>query len=253
MAKSILVANWKNYPGSLDQARTLLKELSKKKDLYKKANLFIASPSVYLETASQKARSFAQLAVQDFPSLPKGTYTGEVTAEMLKNFGVRLAIIGHSERRALGESSKDVSEKIKAAFKAGVAPLICLGEKERDSEGEHFDTLREELKNSLHGVSKNEVKKIALAYEPVWAIGKNATGVITSEELSQTVLFVRKALSDLFGRSAAESVPILYGGSVDHTNAKELIKGSGIRGFLVGRASLNAKSFEGIAKALTEK
>ncbi len=252
MAKPILVANWKNYPASLSEAQALLRVLSKKRELFKKVSLFIAPPLPYFESVASRARSFSQLASQDITLVPKGTYTGEITPDILKSFGTKLSIVGHSERRALGETSKDISEKIKVALKSGFAPLVCFGEKERDAEGEYFELLRQDLKLTLGALKKNEVVKIALAYEPVWAIGAEAKGAISLEELAQTVIFVRKALTDLFGRALAEKVPILYGGSVDPSNAKELMK-TGIRGFLVGRASLNAKSFEAIAREITSK
>lgn len=248
MPKPILVANWKNYPNSLPEAKALLKELSKKKALFSKVSLLIAPPTPYMELV---ANSFAKLASQDLPSIEKGAHTGMVSVEMLKSFGTKVAILGHSERRALGESSAEVAGKVRVALKAGITPLVCVGELVKDAEGEHFEFLREEIKASLLGVSKKEVERIMLAYEPVWAIGKSAKDAIKPEELSQTVLFMRKALSDLFGRAAAEKVGILYGGSVEPKNASALM-GGGVRGMLVGHASLDAKSFVGIVEAIFE-
>lgn len=253
MSKVVLVANWKNYPSSIEEVRVLMSDLVRKRDLYKKVSLFIASPYTYLDLVSTKARGLAQLASQDISNLSKGSHTGEITPEILKAFGVKLAIIGHSERRSLGETSEVIKEKIKIALKSGITPLICFGERERDTDGEHFEILREELKTLLSQLSKNEVKKVALAYEPLWAIGKSAKDSIDEVELTQTVVFVRKALSDLFGRSVAESVPILYGGSVEPDNVYKLVKNSGIKGFLVGHASLKAKSFEEITRAILER
>ena len=253
MAKLILVANWKNHPASLFEAESLLKDMAKKRELYKKTNLFIAPPTPYFDAVVRRAGGFAQLASQDISLLPKGTYTGEVTPEILKSFGVRLAIVGHSERRALGETSSDVAEKAKAALKAGIMPLVCFGEREKDSDGEHFELLRQELKASLLGLTKKDMTKVALAYEPVWAIGKHAQEAIRVEDLSQTVLFVRRVLADLFGRKEAEKVAILYGGSVEPANAEILVKGSGVRGLLVGHSSLRAEEFEEITRSITGK
>lgn len=246
MPKPIIVANWKNHPNSLPEAKTLIKELSKKKALYKKASLFIAPPAPYFDLV---ANSFTQLASQDLSVHEKGAHTGEMSLPMLKSFGVKLAILGHSERRALGESSQSVSDKVRLALKAGIQPLVCVGELSRDSEGEHFEFLREEIKASLAGLSKKEIEKIFLAYEPVWAIGKSAKDAISSDDLSQTVLFIRKVLSDLFGRASADKVLILYGGSVEPKNAAAQMV-PGVRGLLVGHASLQAKSFEGIVESL---
>ena len=253
MAKPILVANWKNHPSSLNEAQALLKNLSKKRKLFRKINLFIAPPFPYFESVSKRISGFSQLAAQNLSSLPIGNYTGQVTPDIFKSFGVRLAIVGHSERRGFGETSEHIARKIKTALRAGIVPLVCFGEKERDKDGEHFEFLRHELKNLLGGLSRKDITKIALAYEPSWAIGKSYQDAIDPTELSQIIVFIKKVLSDLFGRALAEKVPILYGGSVEPANAKKLITSSGVRGFLVGHASLNAKSFENIARAITSK
>ncbi|MBI2087023.1 MAG: triose-phosphate isomerase [Candidatus Zambryskibacteria bacterium] len=252
MAKPILVANWKNHPSSPEEAKKLLKELSKKRKLFKKTTLFIAPPFTYFESVSERITGFGRLAAQNISSLPPGNYTGQVTPDILKNFGVRLCILGHSERRGFGETSEHIAKKVKAALRSGIAPLVCIGEKERDAEGEHFEFLREQLKSSLAGLNAKAAAKTAIAYEPVWAIGKSAKDAINLTELSQTVIFIKKVLADLFGRKTAEAIAILYGGSVEPDNANELMRNSGIRGFLVGHASLDAKSFNAIAESLSK-
>lgn len=249
MAKPIIVANWKNHPNSFIEAKDLLKDLARKKALFAKTSFFIAPPAPYLELVS---KSFAKAASQDVFPIEKGSHTGEVSIEMLKSFGVKLSIIGHSERRAQGETSAMASEKVKAALKAGITPLLCVGELSRDAEGEYFSFIQEELKSSLAGVSKKDAEKVLIAYEPVWAIGKSAKDAIDTTDLCETLLFLRKSLTDLFGRETAEKMTLLYGGSVEPRNAKALI-GSGVKGFLVGHASLDAKSLAGIIEAIFEK
>jgi len=254
MAKPILVANWKNHPGSLDEAKMLLGQLSRDSKFYKKLTLFIAPPFTYFESVSQRLGNFGQLASQNISSLPLGNYTGQVTPDILKSFGVRLAIIGHSERRSFGETSEHVARKVKAALHAGITPLVCVGEISRDQDGEYFELLREQIKLSLADVNrKTGASKLVLAYEPVWAIGKSARDAMVSADLSQSIIFIRKVLTDMFGRSIAERIPILYGGSVEPSNALALFRETGIRGLLVGHASLNAKSFGVIAKSLISK
>ena len=254
MTRPLLIANWKNHPSSLDEAKSLLKHWSRNAKLYKKLSFFIAPPLPYLETVALRARSFAQPASQDISALSQGTHTSQVTPDILKSFGVRLAIIGHSERRALGETDEIVSQKIKIALRAGITPLLCVGELSRDQDGEHFEFLREQLKSSLAGLSrKADSARLAIAYEPVWAIGKSAKDALGPDELSQTIIFIKKILTDMFGRALAERIPILYGGSVEVSNVENLFKGTGIRGFLVGHASLNAKSLGIIAQLLLKK
>lgn len=250
MAKPILVANWKNHPGSLSEAQVLLKQLSKNRLLYKKLSLFVAPPFTYFESVSRCLGNFGQLASQNISSLSPGTYTGQVTPDILKGFGVRLAIIGHSECRALGEINETVSQKVKAALRSGIIPLVCIGELSHDQDGEHFEFLGRQIRASLAGITKKDALKLAIAYEPVWAIGKHSEDAITAVDLSQSVIFIKKVLTLMFGRATAERIPILYGGSVELGNASALFHDTGIKGFLVGHASLNAESFKIIAKSL---
>lgn len=251
MSKPILVANWKNYPGSLSEAKTLLRQLSRDRRVYQKLSLFIAPPLPYLESTLLSSRNFARLASQDISALERGTHTGMVTPDILKSFGVKLVILGHSERRALGETNELVSQKVKVAIRSGLASLVCVGELSRDRDGEHFEFLREQLELSLAGLSRKVIiSKLALAYEPVWAIGKRAQNAIEPGDLSESVIFIKKILTDMFGRATAERIPILYGGSVEPANAAKLFSATGIKGFLVGHTSLNAKNFKLIAKSL---
>jgi triosephosphate isomerase (TIM) len=255
MTKLILVANWKNHPESPEAARSIVAGISKRRSIFKQLSLYIAPPLAYFDSVAQKITGFGHLAVQDLPLVVTGTYTGEMSDEMLKSFGVRLSIIGHSERRELGESDKQVAEKVKKALSAGIIPLVCIGEKTHDAEGEHLEFLRMQIRASLDGLkkNKNDVKKVVVAYEPVWAVGKKAKRAITPEDLAQMVIFIRKVLADLFGRDVAEKIVILYGGSVDPSNVRKLAESTGIKGFLVGRASLDAKQFAEIAGELTTK
>ncbi|MEK7461809.1 MAG: triose-phosphate isomerase [Patescibacteria group bacterium] len=254
MAKSILVANWKNHPGSLAETKTLLAQLARSASIYKKLACFIAPPLTYFGVCSERSRNFAHLASQDISSQPVGTYTGQITTDILKSFGTKLAIIGHSEQRAMGETNESVSQKVKVALRAGIMPLVCIGETFRDQDGEHFEFLRNELQSSLAGLNrKSDISGLVLAYEPVWAIGKHAQDAITPTDLSQSIIFLKKILTDMFGRAIAERVPILYGGSVEPDNAGVLFKETGIKGFLVGHASLNAQSFKTIAVSIISK
>jgi len=249
MPKRILVANWKNHPESSARAAIILDGLQKKSQIFKKISTYIAPPSTYFESASKKIKGFANLASQDMFFATDGTFTGAITPDISKSFGVKLAILGHSERRALGETNEVVSDKMKTTLRSGFIPLLCVGETERDQEGNHFEFIREELELSLNGVRrKDDARKLVIAYEPVWAIGKKAKEAMQPEELSEMVIFIRKVLTDIFGRDSAEEIPILYGGSVDATNAKELMR-AGVDGLLVGRASLDPKIFASIAEA----
>ncbi len=251
MAKPILVANWKNNPKSHREAVDLLAALSRKSLLLKKVSLFVAPPYIYFDTALKKMGKYASLASQDLFFSNDGPHTGSVTPDLLKSFGVKMAIIGHSERRELGETNEVVATKIKTAFISGIVPLLCVGENERDEEGKHLQFIQDQLKFSLEGIRRKEdAEKLVIAYEPVWAIGTRATEAMNPTDLAEMVIFIKKTLTDIFGREAADVIPVLYGGSVDSTNAEPLYKETGIRGFLIGRASLNPKEFCEIAEGL---
>ena len=251
--KSILVGNWKNYPNSIKEAKNILTGLTRHSKVLKKLSVFVAPPSVYLDMVSTKVKKVGALASQDIFELSSGTHTGAVTLEMLKDLGVRLSIIGHSERRKLGETNQLISEKVMVALKSGIIPLVCVGEEVHDVEGGYFEVLCEQIKSSLSSIKRSDdAKKLVIAYEPVWAIGDNAKKAMDPVELSQMVIFIKKVLTETFGRKVADKVPVLYGGSVDGANARELFKTTGISGFLVGRASLDSKSFSEIAVALTK-
>lgn len=253
MAKPILVANWKNYPSSLGEARALLKKIARRRLLYKKTSFFIAPPFTYFESVSESIKGFGHMAAQNISSLPPGNYTGQVTPDILKSFGVKLVIVGHSERRAFGETPEHIAKKVKSALREGFTPLVCIGENAPDTDGEHFEFLRQQLKASLSGLNAKLAARISIAYEPIWAIGKSAKDSIKPSELSQTVIFLKKVLADLFGRSVSRDIPILYGGSVEPANAGALMGVSGVRGFLVGHASLRPQNLEIITKSLIQK
>jgi triosephosphate isomerase (TIM) len=249
MKRPILVANWKNHPASLSEARRLLSGLSRQTKVFKKITTFVAPPTTYLELAATKVRSYAGLAVQDIFFTSEGTYTGAISPDILKSFGVKLAIVGHSERRKLGENNELVAAKIKTALRAGITPLLCVGEPERDPEGSYFEFISDELRSSLDGVKREEAGKLIVAYEPIWAIGKKARDAMAPEDLAQMTIFIKKVLTQIFNRKIADRIPILYGGSVEPANASALIE-TGVNGFLVGHASLDDKSFTEIAKSL---
>ena len=170
---------------------------------------------------------------------------------MVYEAGARFAIVGHSERRRLGETDENVSKKVLAALKERITPILCVGEGERDSHGLYLHTLKEQIRNSLSGVSKNSIKKIIIAYEPVWTIGKEAKDAMNADILHQTVILIRKILVDRFGPTG-RGVKIIYGGSVAPENAREIVRGGEVDGLLVGHQSLKPESFKKILKEVAK-
>jgi len=162
---------------------------------------------------------------------------------MVKEVGASYVILGHSERRATGENGEIINRKIKAAIKNGLDVILCVGERERDTQGKYLRILENQLKEALIKMPSRLAEKLLIAYEPVWAIGKGATGVETPEGFHHNSIYIRKVLSNLIGKKRALEFPILYGGSVDVKNAISFLTEGQANGLLVGRASLNAKDF----------
>ena len=175
-----------------------------------------------------------------------GAYTGEVSAKMLKSINVEYVIIGHSERRQyFAETDETVNLKIKTAIKDELKPIVCVGETlEQRESGKAEEIITTQTKLALEGIDKNDISKIILAYEPIWAIGTGKTA--TSEDANNSIKAIRKKVSELYGEQTANEIIILYGGSVKPENAKELFSTSDIDGGLVGGASLKVEDFSKI-------
>jgi triosephosphate isomerase len=156
--------------------------------------------------------------------------------------------VGHSERRAAGDSDETVHAALRAAAGAGLVSILCVGETERDAGGAHFSFVEGQLSSALKDFPKQSASKLVVAYEPVWAIGKTAADAMKPQELREMAIFIKKTLAGIFERKAALRVPILYGGSVEPENARALIAEGGVGGFLVGHASTSVDSFIEILK-----
>jgi triosephosphate isomerase (TIM) len=192
----------------------------------------------------------SQVAVfaQNMHEAPEGAFTGEVSAPMLAELGVDGVVLGHSERRQhFGETDKALSQKLPAAIGAGLAPILCVGETEDERErGDTERRLRHQVQEGLHGLTPEDVAKVTIAYEPIWAIGTGRTA--TPEQAQEAIGFVRALVADR-AKAAAEEVRVLYGGSVKAENAAELLALPDVDGALVGGASLDPESFAAIVRA----
>jgi triosephosphate isomerase len=169
---------------------------------------------------------------------------------MAKGYKAKGAILGHSERRQLGESNDLVGNKVRYVIRQGFTAVLCVGEQERNDEGTHFTYIRDELEAAFAGLKRVELAQLVIAYEPIWAIGKTAVDAMKTRDLFEMVLYIRKLLIERFGRTSADQVSILYGGSVKPENAVSLMKEGGIDGLLVGGASLDPKQFISIVNAV---
>lgn len=247
MAKKIVIANWKMNPESLSEAKQLLQFVKKGASKLKKTIVVVAPPFQYLHLLKPTKNRILLGAQDGFPG-GAGASTGEISFSMLKNMGVSHVILGHSERRAMGETSELVSRKILSALKYGITPVVCIGESQRDSQGSYLAFIDEQIRMTLAGLNRRDVLKILIAYEPVWAIGKTKDEAMSPEKLHEMSLFIHKILVGIYGREIAKDIPIIYGGSVELGNAGNLIKNGNVSGFLVGHASLKGKEFVEILK-----
>jgi len=244
MARIIIAANWKMNK-TIGQAVEFVRAL--KNALLQKpveADIVIAPPFTSITAlALELKNSNIFLAAQNMNPAASGAFTGEISGEMILDAGCRYCIIGHSERRRLfGEDDAFINAKVIAALNYGLLPIFCIGEtlEEREA-GTTLEVLTKQLKEGLNKVSTDDIGKIALAYEPVWAIGTGKTA--TPGQAQEIHLFIRNLLSEMYGEKEAQGISIIYGGSVTAANIGSLMAEREINGALVGSASLDPASF----------
>ena len=241
--KSLIIANWKMNPASQKEAKVLFEGIKKGvKNI--KTEVVVCPPFVFLPLLKG-----LMLGAQNVYFEEKGAFTGEISASMLKDLKIEYVIIGHSERRKhFLETDEIVNKKVKKALFFNLKPILCIGEtaEERDA-GKKSEVLERQFKNGLKNVTKEEMKRITVAYEPVWAIGTGNNCLV--DETMSSVLFIRKIISKLYNREIADKTRILYGGSVKSDNSAFYVKNAGANGLLVGGASLNVEEFIKIVKS----
>jgi len=244
----LVVGNWKMNPDTVGKAKKLFLELRKhvnRKML--KTFVAVAPPAPYLSELERLSPSQRiKLVAQDIFYEKEGAFTGEVSASMLRSVGVEAVIVGHSERRALGDTLEAVHKDLLSALASKLTVILCVGETNRDSQGNYFIAIEEQLRTALKDVPKSQLPRLVIAYEPVWAIGTGKTA--TPEDVQEMRLFITKVLADRFGRPSLNVIRIIYGGSVNAKNAEGLMAVGQVDGFLVGGASLNADEFISIIK-----
>ena len=246
MRKILAAGNW-NMNNTASEASEFIKELTESVKGAKN-DVLICVPFTNLETAVRLTEGTnVKVGAQNMDYHDSGAYTGEVSADMLLDAGVKYVVIGHSERREYyNETDKTVNLKVLKALEKGITPVLCCGESLEQREGGiTFDWVRMQIKLALAGVE--DVTKVVIAYEPIWAIGTGKTA--TSEQAEEVCGAIRECVASLYGKDAAENTTILYGGSVNAKNAAELFAMENIDGGLVGGASLKTADFTVIANA----
>jgi triosephosphate isomerase len=246
--KSIVVANWKMNPQTMRDAKKLFEGTKKAAEGTKNVSIIVAPPSIFLRelATNYKGRTLA-FAAQNAHFQKDGAYTGEISMLQVKDSKASAVIIGHAERRAMGETNEETRAKMNAALAQKLQPILCIGEHKRSGSGEHFLFVKEQLRVALQDVVPGNLSNILIAYEPVWAIG--ATEAMSPRQMHEMAIFIRKSIVGSHGDKAMK-IKILYGGSIDESNARKMITEGEVQGLLVGRASTDAAKFTSLIKSL---
>ena len=245
--KKLIVGNWKMNPQSLDEAKDLAGKVKRAMAKVRKTQVVLCPPFVYLSPLSSKVGGSLFLGAQDANHLALGSYTGEVSYSQLYQFGVRFVIVGHSERRKMGETDEIINKKVKSVVSGGMTAIVCVGESVRDHNGEYFGLIKNQILSALKDVSKKSADRIIIAYEPIWAVGAKES--MSPRDLHEMSIFIRKVLKDLYG-VLGEDVRVLYGGDADRVNSDSLVRDGNVSGLLIGRESLRAGDFIEIIKLI---
>ena len=248
--KPLIVGNWKTTPATLKEAITFVNSLEKKVLTLKKKSInayyFLAVPDIFTTSLLSIAKH-GEVGTQNISGTTLGQETGITTPSMVASAGVTFTILGHSEVRARGEDLHILSQKVNLSLKAKLLTVLCVGESERDKEGNYLHELENDLKEILVDVDRSLFSNLVIAYEPIWAIG--APLPATTEECFEVVISLRRALATLVGIEHAKKVSILYGGAVTEDTAKSFLIDGGVDGLLLGRASQELKTFTNILES----
>ncbi len=249
-AKPLIVGNWKTNPGTLKDAKKIFSEIKKSAQYYKNLEVVVCPPFPFLVplvSAIGTAKKNIAVGSQDVSIYESGlSRTGEVSAEMIASTGATYAIVGHSERRAMGETAETLRAKIQHVLKSGITVIICIGEKERDQDGGYLEVIKAQLKEVLTGINRSDFQRIIIAYEPVWAIGRKDNVALTGYDLHQMVVYIRKFIKEAWGDTISSMTKILYGGSVTAQNTEDIMINGEVDGLLVGRSSWTGTSFRDV-------
>ena len=248
--RKIVAGNWKmnlNAEEAKNHFETICSSERKQEDV----ELLVFPPAVYLSefaTLVKKASGKLAIGAQNVHYKNNGAFTGEISAEMLSSLDIKYALVGHSERRQFfNETDADVAQKVSTLLQHGIVPVVCVGESLEQRElGKHFDVIASQVEASLSSTNVKQVGKVIFAYEPVWAIGTGKTA--SAEQAEEAHAHIRAVLASDYGDVAA-TIPILYGGSCNASNAEGLFKQPNINGGLIGGASLKSDDFFSISES----
>lgn len=244
------MANWKMNPSTLEEAMALMRSVRQCVRRLRTTRVVVCPPLVYIAYLKHFIKGGRSqklcLGAQNLFYGEATNRTGEVSGAMIVDVGASYVIVGHSERRALGDSPEIVNKKVLSALGEGLKVILCVGEGKRDPEGEFLNLLEEDLRVTLRGVSRRYKERIIIAYEPIYAIGKGEDAALVPEAIREMAIFIQKVAADLFGQNLSSQVEVIYGGSVARGNASRIVGEGSVSGLLIGRESLSASDFKEI-------
>ncbi len=242
MRKPIIAGNWKMFK-TRDEALSFVYAVNAKLPSRDVVDTVICAPFVVLRCLAKRQGENLRIGAQNMHFEEQGAFTGEIAPSMLTSIGVTYVVIGHSERRAMfNETDSTVNKKIHKAFEHNLVPILCVGEALEEREGGLTEkVIKDQIVKDLEGLTKEQVKELVIAYEPIWAIGTGKTA--TAEVADETCGFIRSTVAALYDEETAEAIRIQYGGSVKVNNIEELMQKPNIDGALIGGASLVAEDF----------
>ncbi len=246
--KFTIVGNWKMNPDTLEEAKALFSAISRKAVKATKVSVIIAPPAPFIYVFAAKKNSPIRVSAQDVSSEPRGAFTGAVSAKEMATAGAEFTIVGHSERRAAGDTDGIVAKKAALAIEAGLRVILCVGEKERDEQAHYLRAIREQIVSVIGAITdKKKVQWLTFAYEPVWAIGKSYANAMQPSDIHEMSLYIKKVVAEALGnKKDGLKISVLYGGSVNFENAQVILSEGAIDGLLIGRQSLDAEAIGNI-------
>ena len=227
------------HPATSAEAKALFDATKKIAEKSKQVSIVVAPPSLYVYDLAHayKGKRIA-FAIQSARAEKVGAFTGTISLAQARDAGASYAIIGHAERRAVGETNDDTRTQVATALALKMTPILCVGELVREESGEHFSFIKEQLRMGFADVSATKIATVVIAYEPEWAVG--ALEAMTPRGMHEMAIFIRKTMVGIYGKQGMKAV-ILYGGAINETNAEAMLRDGDVDGLLVGRASSDAK------------
>ena len=248
--KAMVFANWKMNPKTFREAKKLFEETKKMSQKARGLSVIVAPPSIYIrELSALNKGGKVALGVQHARAEEGGAHTGDISLAQARDAKVSYVLIGHAERRAQGETNDDTRRKVAAALAAKITPVLCVGEEVRTASGEYFEVIREQLRIALKDVPSTKLSKVVIVYEPIWTVGKDTT--MNPRDMHEMSIFIRKAVVEAYG-DEGHNLTILYGGSVDDSNAAAMLSEGDVKGLLIGRAGLDASEFSRLLQVISQ-